>query len=73
MELGVKRTMQDYYIKPKYIRPETKRQMQKISSMDYTSKESLEFIKKKDKDLKADYFKEIEKDLAHIPKKTQKP
>ena len=47
--------------------------MQRVPSVDYTSKESLEFIKKKDKDLKVDYFKEIEKDLAHIPKKTQKP
>ena len=72
MESGVKRTIQDYCIKPKYIRPERKRQMQKIPSMDYTSKESLEFIKKKDKDLKADYFKQIEKDVAHITKKSKK-
>ena len=70
---GVKRTIQDYCIKPKYIRSERKRQIQKIPSMDYTSKESLEFIQKKDKDLEADNFKDIEKDLAHIPKKTQKP
>ena len=47
--------------------------MQKIPSMDYTSKESLEFIKKKDKDLKTDCFKQIEKDVAHITKKSKKP
>ena len=40
--------------------------MEKIPSMEYTSKESLEFIKKKDKDVKADYFRQIEKDIAHI-------
>ena len=72
MELGVKRTIKDSCITPKYIRPEKKRQMEKIPSMEYTSKESLEFIKKKDKDVKTDYFRQIEKDVAHITKNSKK-
>ena len=46
--------------------------MEKIPSMEYTSKESLEFIKKKDKDVKADYFRQIKKDIAHITKNSKK-
>ena len=47
--------------------------MEKIPSMEYTSKEGLEFIKKKkkDKDVKADYFRQIEKDVAHITKNSK--
>ena len=72
MELGVKRTIKNYCIKPKYIRPEEKRQMEKIPFMEYTSKENLEFIKKKDKEVKADYFRQIEKDVTHISKNRKK-
>ena len=71
MYLGVKKSIKDYCVRPKYERPERKAAIRKIPSMIYTSPESLAFIREKDKDVNSSYCKEIEAEVAHINTKTK--
>ena len=66
---GIKKSIKDYCIKPKYERPAKRRVIEKIPPMVYTLPESLKYIRGKAKDVNSKQMKEMEVQFEHIPKK----